>query len=323
MSHTDRQQYVVNYLLSSDFKKQYDAIPNEFKNNYFFERYLRYLANIHESVGFYKGEIGSMKGRKRPSRPGWIVDFSLNESEESMTTTATYFITNKEMADKRNISMSLNKDGSLHCVYTTAFVLKEEKEYVPEEDDIVYEMAMKLSEDKKAVLLEQTKVNEWRNDISKCYMGSIFDTHISEVCRLVEAINPETNELVYRDEFMPAVPIEPIHLKQWKQSQNESLQRNGSACEFFLDLNGIKQVYVARSTTKDNTRYAICWKPDNYVDKSFQESFESICRHGISLSKQLDLKQNPWLIEITEEEYSHLIDNAKEKAKPRIRTMLP
>jgi len=328
MSFNDHQQYRVNLLLGTDFKKQYDLIPNEFKNNYWFEYFLWHLADIYRKKTIAE-EIERKMGIDEDSN--WIKSFDVSEAEGNMNTTVECTTKGTDCVDKNSMSMTLGKDGTLQFSWIFAFVNEKlDKKYSSDRDDILYELAMKLSEDKKTVLVEHTTASN-RKKPWKCYMGSIFDTHINEICRVAEAIDVETGAMLYHEEFIPVGTVDPEHLREWhQQAESEPIQLLGIAggnvdVRLTKHHQSIRQVFVGKCTIGENTRYAICWKPDCFVDKSYQESFQSIVEFaapGLNLSHQLDLNEQPWLIEISEEDFNGLIGVASKKETPQFRKLL-
>lgn len=327
MSFNDYQKDRVNLLLSTDFKKQYDSIPTEFKNNYWFEYFLYHLADIYTKMTIAK-EILKKKGINE--HPNWITSFNVSEIDGIMNTTVECTIKCTDCTDKNSMSMTLEKDGTLHFSWIFAFIFGSLKNYSPERHDNFYELAMKLSEDKKTIIAEHTtasnRIKPW-----KCYMGSIFDTDINEICRVAEAIDIETNEVLYHEEFMPVELVNQDCLKKWQeQAENKPVQLleiygdNASLSQAGYHQD-IEQVYVGKCTISEDTRYAICWKPNCFVDKAYQQSFQSIVEFASpesNLSNQLDLNEQPWLTEISEEDFNALIGSAPKREEPQFKRIL-
>lgn len=317
MSFNEHQQYRVDLLLATDFKRQYDLIPNEFKNNYWFQYFLWNLSDTYSKIKRREEMIEEL-GINKDLNPYRTEHFNLTGAEGAINTSVECTWNGTEYTDKNSMNMTIEKDGTLHFIWVFAFIIEElDKKYSSERDDVCYELKMKLSEDKKSVLVEYTTASN-RDKPWKCYMKSVFDTSINELYRICEAIDVETNDVLYHEEFAPVGVIDINLLKEWqKQAESTPVQLIGIAggnvnIQQTKHHQNIRQAFVGKCTTPENTRYAICWKPDCFVDKSYQESFQSIVNFaspGSHLSHQLDLKEKPWLIEISEEDYNSLICN--------------
>lgn len=308
--YNEYQEIKVKRLLESDFKKQYDLIPNEYKQNYYFEKFIFNLAEIYSK--FLLTEEENLQS------PNWKKEFNTNPNYTNVE--CSWF--SKEFSDKNQMELTINNNGTINFVWT--FGISHERlnkeEYNPEIDDRIHELTMKLDEDKQHVFIKYTTYSNINNNPKKCILYSMFDNTINEICRVSEAHDLSNNQVLFHEEFIPIGNVEKEILQKFKeQAEQKKIQLIGlfggeayiREQEYHQD---IKEIYVAKCETEGAIRYALCWKPDCYVDKSFNASFQSISAFGgpyQNLVKTLDANETPWLIEITEEEYNYFIKNSK------------
>lgn len=309
--YNEYQERRVKRLLESNFKKQYDLIPNEYKQNYYFEHFIFNLADIYSRIIFSE-EAGYESSENFP------LEFKTNEN-------ATYIDASsygKNATDKRIMEVDLSENGTLHFKWTQAFVAKEldKREYNSYDDDLISELTMKRSEDKNNVFVKYTIYSVHNNEEIEVLLYSMFDNTINEICRVSEGINKSTNQILFHEEFVPINNAEKEKLNKFKEkAEQTNIQVIGLfGGEAFIQerkyQQDIKEVYVAKCVKDGMTRYALCWKPECYVDKSLNASFESISRFGskyLNLFYTLDTNETPWIVEITEEDYNYLINNSK------------
>ena len=92
--YNDYQQVRINKLLESDFKTQYDLIPDAYKENYYFQKFLFNLADIY-------GQVLLMDENDLKS-PNWKIEFTANPN--STIVECSWF--SKEHTDKRRIELN-------------------------------------------------------------------------------------------------------------------------------------------------------------------------------------------------------------------------
>ena len=134
---------------------------------------------------------------------------------------------------------------------------------------------------------------------------------------MAESVNLKTQKVIFYEEFFPIGTVDTQTL-EFYQRQTEQLPLsllNLSLSEPIIQQanyhQDIKEVYVAKCETDQGSRYAICWKPNCFVDHQYQKSFASISEFGspsLNLANKLDLHENPWLVEISEEDYQRFTE---------------
>lgn len=309
--YNEYQTYRVKKLLESDFKKQYDLIPIEYKQNYYFEHFIFNLADIYYRIIFSEEE-----GYK--SNENFPLEFKTNE-KTTYVDTSCY---GEDVTDKRIMEVDLTENGTLHFKWTQAFVAKDldKRAYNSYEDDLISELTMKQDEDKQNVFVKYRIQSVHNNEELESTLYSMFDNTINEICRVSEGFNKTTNQTLYHEEFIPVGNIEKEVLQKFKkEAEQKKIQVIGLfGGEAFIQerkyQQDIKEVYVAKCISDGITRYALCWKPECYVDNALNASFQSISKFMgpyYNLSETLDANETPWLIEISEEEYNYFINNKK------------
>lgn len=307
--YNEYQAYKVKKMLESDFKKQYDLIPNEYKQNYYFEHFIFNLAEIYYRI-IISEEMGYKSSEKCPLK------FKTNE-KTTYVDTSSY---SKDVTDKRIMEVDLTENGTLHFKWTQAFVAKDldKRDYNSYEDDLISELTMKLSDNKQNVFVKYTIQSVHNNEELESTLYSMFDNTINEICRVSEGFNKTTNQSLYHEEFIPIGNVKKGDLEKFKNiAESKNIQVIGLfGGEAFIQerkyQQDIKEVYVAKCVIGGITRYALCWKPECYVDKSLNASFQSISKFMgpyTNLFTTLDDNETPWLIEISEEEYNYFINN--------------
>ena len=320
MSFNLYQQKLIDNLLATDFKKQYELIPEEFKQNYFFQSFLFQMADIYNMISIAKKyDVLEKSG----------MYLKTSDMEDGMNTTVEYTLLDAEHYDKNKMSVSLKKDGALYFHWTFAFVRGEE--YLPERDDVIYQLAMRLSEDKTKTFVEHSVIANDYKPMS-CHLSSVFEDGSNEVYRVAEAIDTKSNKVLFHEEFVPVGNVDKNDLNKWQKLGEENPISLLSLCGDSLNLHqvfnhqeNIKEVYAGKCATCDTTRYAIFWKPDCFQDEAYQASFESISPFGTSdshLVYALDIEKKSWVVELSEEEYQNLVGNDNCEQVPQLRKIL-
>lgn len=322
MSYNDYQQNKVNKLLLTDFRKLYELIPHEFKNNYYFERMMFNVAEVYSKLEKAK--------KSKWLYPDWKTDFEISETNDSITATFDYFAFDSAANDKAKVIVTLKEDKTFIISWSFSFAWNDEKRN-SKNIESTYELAMKFNEDKTRIHLEY--INESKEDLFKCYFSSIFNTNASELCRVAEAIDTKTNEVLFHEEIMPIGAVGFEKLKEYKQNNNlgsiEVLNINSGipvikSVEYEYPQD-IKEIYVGKCTVSENTRYMVCWKPNCYANDSYQESFDCITTFGtptLNLFYSLDYEKRPYVVEIVEEEYNNLMKKSSNSEVPQLKKIL-
>lgn len=318
MSFNRYQQQKVDKLLKTDFLIHYEKIPVEYKKNHYFEQFLFNMAEIYSMI----------KIAKERDFSDIVQKFEVIEENNQIITYLEFLWMDEKVVDKREMRVVLEKSGTVSFKWNFAFITDEKekrKEYISSQDDAIYELRMELGEDNSQVFLEYTTTSN-KEIPYQCTMNSIFDTNGNELQRVASAKNTETNETIYEEEFFWIEHLEDSNLEKLQErAEREPIQivrlsgENAPLYEVkYCQI--IEQVYLGRCTVNQETRYAICWKPDCFVNKEYQKTIESISRFGAPgnhLCNTLKTDPKPWLTEISEEEYNILAN--KEQIKPYIK----
>lgn len=306
MSFNPYQQFKVNKLLETDFKKIYDQIPESFKTNFYFQYFLNELASLEEKID----QAQLKKYSLCKQNPDCEASFHINEENARLFTTANYLMMNPNLVDKERMKVVLYPDGNLSFSWSFAFVFGFKK-YTPATDDTTYELTMRESKDKDYILTEYV--------ISDCSsqqleMVSIFDQNNNEIYRHDQVRNKKTNEILIQEEFSLVSQENTALASSFfnDSSVNQTLQMyDGKRTVFSLPyLQNINKFYIGKCTVNQDTRYAVCFKPSGFVNEAYEKTFESITKLGkpkSNLFYTLDTKQRPYIKEISQYDYRQLI----------------
>ncbi len=307
MNFNPYQQFKVNRLLETDFKKIYDRIPRSFKSNFYFQHFLCELASLERKIDQAQSRQQSVCKQSN----NWVADFQVKEEKEVLSVTANYMVTSQGLADKEKMKMCLYPDGTLSFSLVLAYVPSTEK-YIPASYDTLFELRLRQSQDGKQVLMEYI--------ISDCSpyrleLVSIFDQDNNEIYRYDKTRNKKTNKILSQEEFS-LVPQENLELAtdffdDDGENHLEILQMYDGHVSMVSpsSLQNIKEIYVGKCTVNSDTRYVVCFKPKGFANGAYEKTFESITSFGNPTSNlfyTLDKEQKPYVKEISQDSYQQL-----------------
>lgn len=316
MSFNPYQQFKVNKLLETDFKKIYDQIPESFKSNFYFQYFLCELASLEEKID----QAQLRKHSLCKQNPDCEASFRIDEEKDGLFTTANYLMMNPNLVDKEKVKVVLYPDGTLSFSWSFAFVF-DFKKYTPATDDTTYELTMRESKDKDYILTEYVISN---CSLQQLEMVSIFDQNNNEIYRQDRVRNRKTNEILTQEEFslvsQENMALASSFFDDSSVNANQILQMyDGKAAVFSLPyLQNINEFYIGKCTVNQDTRYAVCFKPSGFANEAYGKTFESITGFGkpnSNLFYTLDTKQRPYVKEISRYDYHQLIKQELNNAK--------
>lgn len=301
MNFNPYQQFKVNKLLETDFKKVYDQIPESFKSNFYFQYFLCELASLEEKID--QAQLRKLSLCKQ--EPNCEAVFHIDEEENRLLTTANYLKINPNLIDKEKMKVVLYPDGTLSFNWVLAFAF-DLKKYVSTTDDTLYQLTMRESKDKNYLLTEYIISDGSSYQLE---MISVFDQNNNEVYRHDQMRNKKTNEILMQEEFS-LVPQENMPF----------------ASDFFDDdtivplsyLQNTNDYYIGKCTVNSNTRYVVCFKPNELAGNAYNKTFESITKFGVpnsNLFYTLDKEQKPYVKEIEENDYYQLLKKRNNDVK--------
>ena len=308
MSFNPYQQFKVNKLLETDFKKIYKRIPEIFKANFYFQHFLCELASLERKID----QAQSKQQHLCKQNTNWIADFQIEEEKETLSVTANYSMTNQKLIDKEKIIMYLYPDGTLSFSWVQAYV-PNTKQYIPISCETLSELRLRQSQDKKLILMEYT-ISDYSS--YQLELVSVFDQDNNEIHRYDKTRNIKTNQILSQEEFF-LVPNEnnKLAIDFFNQDSNyfikilQMYDGNATIVSPF-SAQKIKDFYVGKCTVNSDTRYIICFKPKGFRDIAYEKTFESITTFSNPTSNlfyTLDKEQKPYIIEISEDSYQQLI----------------
>ena len=217
MSLNEYQQDKVNQLLKTDFKKQYDLIPKEYKHNYYFERFLFATADINAMIEF---SIQHLKEAKKHS--DFDISFETRKHNDDLITFVKYITTDGLRTEKRSMQVQLGKDGTLAFHGIFDFIYKEKNR---NDTSVIYDLEMSLNEDKSKVLVTYSTLGKYPQAPCKCFLFSVFEPNGNELSRIAEALNFKTQETVFHEEFLPAgsINFNDLSIYQQKGEGNDEI----------------------------------------------------------------------------------------------------
>lgn len=308
MSFNPYQQFKVNKLLETDFRKIYDQIPESFKANFYFQYFLCELASLEEKID----QAQLRKHSLCKQNPDCEASFHIDEEKDGLFTTANYLMMNPNLVDKEKVKVVPYPDGTLSFSWSFAFVF-DFKKYTPATDDTTYELTMRESKDKDYILTEYVISN---CSLQQLEMVSIFDQNNNEIYRQDRVRNRKTNEILTQEEFslvsQENMALASSFFDDSSVNANQILQMyDGKAAVFSLPyLQHINEFYIGKCTVNQDTRYAVCFKPSGFAGSAYSKTFESITKFGVpnsNLFYTLDKEQKPYIKEIEEDDYYQLL----------------
>lgn len=290
MEYKYYQKQRLNVLFESGFKRQYSLIPEEYKSNYFFKRFLIELGDVSTRATIL-GELESVSCIKS----NFIVQENVASSE--------YVMCVKNKITKRAASITTKENGLVHLSWITADV--DDRDYESIKDDVIKELIVNFNEDGTQVL---TQFNiSYPNSLNGSLL-SMFNLDGNETYRVSQTFDSNTGNVISYEEFIP------ISISNIVDVLRKDIPQN-------------KDLYIAKCCVGDVVRYAICFKPDGFIDEAFQKSFQAISDFGEidfghNLLDNLNLNITDGLIEISKEEYDKLVNSSLEQEFVQIRKRL-
>ena len=221
---------------------------------------------------------------------------------------------------KRIMKVTLDNKKSLSFHQEVDFCYFD-KEHKDPDSLSTYDLTMKLSDNKSLVFVNLSWLWYRDNVPFLSNLSSVFLPDGEEISRVIKSINLKTQEASFKEEFLPIGTVDSKILKAYQKKREEipfSLI-NLSTSNTTQDANqsqNTKEVYLGKSTKDGNSRFAICFKPDDFVNQQYQNSFESVpsfFSFGYDLVEKLDSPNHPLLIEISEDDYQRFLSIQKEE----------
>lgn len=320
MSFTSYQQVKIDKMLafSNDFKKLYWRIPKEFVHNYYYEMFLFRTAEISNNI-----ELAQQYSKTKNGHDiGLDMKFDIKKTDDSVTSLLKYVEndTKGRCMSKRIMKVTLDNKKSLSFHQEVDFCYFD-KEHKDPDSLSTYDLTMKLSDNKSLVFVNLSWLWYRDNVPFLSNLSSVFLPDGEEISRVIKSINLKTQEASFKEEFLPIGTVDSKILKAYQKKREEipfSLI-NLSTSNTTQDANqsqNTKEVYLGKSTKDGNSRFAICFKPDDFVNQQYQKSFESVSSFfsfGYDLVEKLDSPNHPLLIEISEDDYQRFLSIQKEE----------
>ena len=327
MSFTSYQQVKINKMLafSNDFKKIYWRIPKEFVHNYYYEKFLFHTAEISSNI-----ELAQQYSKTKNGHDiGLDMKFDTKTTDDSVTSFLKYIANDDKgrCMDKRIMQITLDKKKVLSFHWEFGFWYFD-KDHKDPNSLSTYDLTMKLSDDKSLVFVNLSRLWYRDNVPYKSNLSSVFLPDGEEISRVIENINLETQEVSFQEEVFPIGIIDSEILKTYQKKEQEislsllNLYSSNTTTQTVNHSQNKKEVYLGKSTKDGISRFAICFKPDNFVNQQYQKSFESVSSFfsfGYDLVEKLDSPNHPFLIELTEEDYQRLLGKQEEEKSLQFR----
>lgn len=299
MGFTEAQQYKISILLGTEFKETYDLIPEEFKKNYFFQKFLYKLAEM--KFTFDTNESNEFENI--------ILDFDVNKTDDETKTKINFLIYSLDNSLRKiSTDVILTNENTLSFLYVSSY--NHNKNYISMEDVVTHKLDLRLSEDKSVIFVDYLIQNKNKFPIESS-MSSTFNIDGNEIQRKTNSIETETNFVLFDEEITTAeLEIDDKNYYFKKFYPNE---------EKYLDEN--QDLYLIKSDREGETKYAIFCKLKKYINKAYEKSFEQVSsfnKEGDTLFETLDCNLNSYVVEISEEDYNEII---KEQIKIRIKNI--
>lgn len=299
MGFTEDQQYKINILLGTEFKELYDLIPEEFKKNYFFQKFIYKLAEMKFTFDTYESN----------QFDNIVLDFDVSKTDYKIKTKINFLIYSRNNSLRKIITdVILTNDNILSFLYVPSY--NNDKNDISNEDFIIHKLELRLSEDKSVIFVNYIIQNKNKTPI-ELSMSSIFNIDGSEIERKTYSIETETDYLLF-DEEITKVELEI-------SDRNYYFKKFYPNEEKYLDEN--QDLYLVKSNREGEAKYAIFCKLNKYKNKAYEKSFEQVSpfnKEGDSLFETLDGNLNSYVVEISEEDYKEIM---KEKIKIKIRSI--
>ena len=320
MSFTSYQQVKIDKMLafSNDFKKLYWRIPKEFVHNYYYEMFLFRTAEISSKI-----ELAQQYSKTKNGHDiGLDMKFDIKKTDDSVTSLLKYVEndTKGRCMSKRIMKVTLDNKKSLSFHQEVDFCYFD-KEHKDSDSLSTYDLTMKLSDNKSLVFVNLSWLWYRDNVPFLSNLSSVFLPDGEEISRVIEDVNLETQEVCFNEELFTIGTVDSKTLKNYQKKGEEipfSLL-NLSTSNTTQDMNhsqNQQEVYLGKSTKDGNSRFAICFKPDDFVNQQYQKSFESVSSFfsfGYDLVEKLDSPNHPLLIEISEDDYQRFLSIQKEE----------
>ena len=320
MSFTSYQQVKIDKMLtfSNDFKKLYWRIPKEFTHNYYYEKFLFHTAEISSNIELVQQYSKTKTGHDI----GLDMKFDVKMRDDGVTSLLKYIANDDKgrCMDKRIMQITLDKKKVLSFHWEFGFWYFD-KEHQNPNSLSTCDLTMKLSDDKSLVFVNLSRLCYRDNVPYKSNLSSVFLPDGEEISRTLESVDLETQEVSFQENFFPIGTVDSKILKTYQKKGEEipSSFLNLSTSNTTQDTNqsqNQQEVYLGKSTKDGNSRFAICFKPDDFVNQQYQKSFESVSSFfsfGYDLVEKLDSPNHPLLIEISEYDYQRFIGKKEEK----------
>lgn len=322
MSFTAFQQMKIDKMLafSDDFKKLYWRIPQEFVHNYYYEQFLFHTADISSNIELVQQYSQSKNGHDI----GLDTQFDTKKADDNVTSFLKYIENDSkgQCMNKRIMQITLDKKNILSFHWEFGFWYFD-KEHQNPNSLSTYDLTMKLSDDKSLVSVNLSQLHYHDNVAYKSNLSSVFLPDGEEISRILESVNLETQEVNFQEKFFPIGTVDSKILEAYQEKGEEmplSLLSLSVSTTIGQDVNVSQNnisAYLGKSIKDNTSRFAICFKPDDFVNEQYQKSFESVSSFfsfGYDLVEKLDSPNHPLLIEVSEEDYQKIIGNQKEKS---------
>ena len=321
MSFTSYQQVKIDKMLtfSNDFKKLYWRIPKEFVHNYYYEMFLFHTADISSNI-----ELAQQYSKTKNGHDiGLDMKFDVKKTDNGVTSLLKYIENDNKgrCMSKRIMKITLDNKKSL-SFHQEVDLWYFDKEHKDPNSLSTYDLTMKLSDDKSLVYVTLSWLRYRDNVPFLSTLSSVFLPDGEEISRIIEGVNLETQGVCFKEELFPIGTVDSSILKTY-QKKGEEIPfsfLNLSTSNTTQDANHSQhqqEVYLGKSTKDGNSRFAICFKPDDFVNQQYQKSFESVSSFfsfGYDLVEKLDSPNHPLLIEVSGYDYQKIIGTQKEKS---------
>lgn len=320
MSFTSYQQVKIDKMLtfSNDFKKLYWRIPKEFTHNYYYEKFLFHTAEISSNIELVQQYSKTKTGHEM----GLDMKFDVKMRDDSVTSLLKYIENDNQGRCIRKYIMKITLDNKKSLSFHQYVDLWDfDKEHKDPSSLSTYDLTMKLSDDKSLVFVNLSWLCYRDNVPFLSNLSSVFLPDGEEISRVIEDVNLETQEVCFKEELFPIGTVDSKTLKTYQKKGEEiplsllNLYSSNTTQDMNHSQNQ-QEVYLGKSTKDGNSRFAICFKPDDFVNQQYQKSFESVSSFfsfGYDLVEKLDSPNHPLLIEISEDDYQRFLSIQKEE----------
>lgn len=282
-------------LLNSKFKKIWDLIPDEFKNNYLFVEFIGNIAEMYSEIN--ENEVQS---EKRIRKFDVIEEKKIKAILEDSGMHKTVICNTKENKyTYSQIECTIDNDKKLHfrrCNLTKDLFVFHQEQTLEElynrgvSSIITRELNIEFNEDKSKLLI--TESNNYINRQEK--KVSIFDFNGKEITQVSEGEKLENQEVIrYKNEITSIKNASLEYLKTFHNS--DELKK--------------EDYYLVKAQKEENTKYAIIWRDSHWVnDELRNKTFQAFSFHPDSFFDSL--QPNSYIVtcgqEIDKETYDFL-----------------